>query len=118
MRENEAVKKSAAGKELDSQARLNIALCKLTTKDYDTAIDQCERVLDNEPSNWKAAFRMASAMYQKNGEFKTSLQGIRTVYNYAKKANQGNPNDKKVKELFDAVKAKYEESQKKEEKPA
>ena len=63
VRENEAVKKSAQGKELDSQARLNIALCKLTTKDYDTAIDQCERVLDNEPSNWKAAFRMANAMY-------------------------------------------------------
>ena len=87
VRENEAVKKSAQGKELDSQARLNIALCKLTTKDYDTAIDQCERVLDNEPSNWKAAFRMANAMYQKNGEFKNSLQGIRTVHNYAKKAH-------------------------------
>ena len=101
MRQNESIKKSAAGKELDSQARLNIALCRLTTKEYDVAIDQCERVLDNEPNNWKAAFRMASAMYQKNGEFKTSLQGVRTVHNYAKKALNGNPNDKKVKELYE-----------------
>ena len=60
---------------------------------------------------------MANAMYQKNGEFKNSLQGIRTVHNYAKKAHQGNPNDKKVKELYDQVRAKFEESQKKEEAP-
>ena len=58
---------------------------------------------------------MASAMYQKNGEFKTSLQGVRTVHNYAKKALSGNPNDKKVKELYEAVKAKFEESQKKDQ---
>ena len=30
---------------------------------------------------------------------------------------QGNPNDKKVKELYDQVRAKFEESQKKEEAP-
>jgi tetratricopeptide (TPR) repeat protein len=63
VRSSEPLKKSAAGKELDTQARLNIALCKLNTKQYDVAIDQCERVLDNEPNNWKASFRIATAMF-------------------------------------------------------
>ena len=63
VRTNDSLKASASGKELNSQARLNIALCKLTTKEYDVAIDQCERVLDVEPANWKAAFRLATAMY-------------------------------------------------------
>jgi hypothetical protein len=34
---------------------------------------------------------------------------IRTIYNYAKKALDGNPTDVKVKEFFDEVRKKYEE---------
>ena len=44
-------------------SRLNIALCKLNLKSYDEAIDQCERVLDDDNKNWKAAFRLSSALY-------------------------------------------------------
>jgi tetratricopeptide (TPR) repeat protein len=65
IRQNNQLKQSGAGKELDTQTRLNIALCKLNTKDYDVAIDQCEMVLDKDPNNWKAAFRLATAVYQK-----------------------------------------------------
>ena len=85
IRSNENLKKSAAGKELETQTRLNIALCKLNQKQYDQAIDQCERVLDNEPGNWKACFRIATAMYQKNDNVST-----RAIVNYAKKAHEGN----------------------------
>lgn len=51
-------------------------------------------------------------MFQKNDEFKTSMKDIRTTHNYAKKAYEGQPNDKKVKELYEKVKAKFEESTK------
>ena len=35
--------------------------------------------------------------------------------NYAKRANEGNPNDKKIKELYENIKTKFEESQAKKE---
>mmetsp|Transcript_24674 Transcript_24674/g.38379 ORF Transcript_24674/g.38379 Transcript_24674/m.38379 type:complete len:222 (+) Transcript_24674:59-724(+) len=65
IRENDTLKQSPEGKELETTSRLNIALCRLNSKDYDIAIDQCERVLDKNPQNWKASFRLASAMKQK-----------------------------------------------------
>jgi len=39
IRVNEGLRGCAAGKELETQARLNIALCKLNQKAYDMAID-------------------------------------------------------------------------------
>lgn len=59
IRFNQKLKESKEGALLETQSRLNIALCKFSTKDYDTAIDQCERVLDKEPKNLKACFRLA-----------------------------------------------------------
>ena len=103
IRQNEQLKKATAGKELETQSRLNIALCRLNQSQFDQAIDQCERVLDNEPGNWKACFRLANAQYQQAGN-KSSKQ----IVNYAKKAMQGNPAEKKIKEFYDEVQSKYE----------
>ena len=39
IRQNDELKTSPAGQELETQARLNIALCKINDKEYDVAID-------------------------------------------------------------------------------
>ena len=39
IRQNDELKKSPAGQEVESHARLNIALCKINSKEYDVAID-------------------------------------------------------------------------------
>lgn len=85
VRMNTDLKASRSGKELETQARLNIALCKLNQKVYDVAIDQCERVLESEPRNSKACFRLASAMYQASEKCTKpgTEKDIRAVYNYA-----------------------------------
>lgn len=61
--------------------------------------------MDTEPKNWKASFRLASALKSKSGD-KCSEREIKTIFNYAKKALEGNPNDKKVKEFFEEVQKK------------
>lgn len=93
IRLNPDIKHSEEAKQIEIACRLNVALCKLTMKEYEIVIDQCERVLDQEPKNWKASFRMAQALYeQTKGE-----SNIRSIHNYAKKALEGNPTDQKVK---------------------
>jgi tetratricopeptide (TPR) repeat protein len=110
IRHNDELKASASGQELETQARLNIALCKINDKEYDVAIDQCERVLDRHPGNHKACFRLATAMYETSDKCtKAGSEGsIRGVHNYAKKACVGLPNDKKLREFYDEVKVKFD----------
>jgi tetratricopeptide (TPR) repeat protein len=114
IRQNDKLKSTASGKELCTTSRLNIALCKINLEQYDECVDQCERVLDTEPKNWKASFRLASALNSKAGD-KGSEKEIKTIFNYAKKAVEGNPNDKKVREFHDEIKVKYEQSKKESE---
>ena len=121
VRSNDGLKSSAAGAEIETQARLNIALCKLNTKDFDVAIDQCERVLDKDAKNSKALFRLATALYEKSEKCtKPGTQGeIRAIHNYMKKATQNNPNDKKLREFYNEVRNKfdsYEDDRKQEER--
>ena len=99
VRSNEKLKSTSQGKDICTTSRLNIALCKFTTKQYDEAIDQCERVLDTEPKNWKASFRLASSLFQRSNENSSETE-LKTICNYAKKALDGNPNDAKVKEFY------------------
>lgn len=110
VRANDGLRASPAGMEIETQGRLNIALCKLNTKDYDVAIDQCERVLDREPKNSKALFRLATALYERSDRCtKSGTQGdIRAIHNYMKKATQNSPNDKKLREFYNEVKAKFD----------
>jgi hypothetical protein len=53
---------------------------------------------------------LATAMYLKNDKFECSTREIRTTLNYAKKAYDANPVDKKVQELYIEIKAKFAES--------
>jgi len=110
IRQNDELKTSPAGQELETQARLNIALCKINEKEYDIAIDQCERVLDRHPNNHKSCFRLATAMYESSNKCtKAGTEGsIRAVHNYAKKACAGLPNDAKLREFYDEVKVKLD----------
>ena len=59
IRLNQDLAKSKLGKETMIACRNNLAMCKLNLKDYDSCIDQCERVLEHDPKNTKAAFRMS-----------------------------------------------------------
>ena len=38
-------------------------MCKLNLKEYDQVLDQCERVLEHDPKNTKASFRMSQAAF-------------------------------------------------------
>ena len=87
--------------------RSNLALCKLNMKDYDTVVDQCEKVLEYDPKNLKANYRMAQAVFALS-EGKSPSQ-IKSAYKYATKANDGIKNDEKVKAFYDEVKIKYDE---------
>lgn len=88
-------------------------MCKLNTKDYEPAIDQCEMVLEKDPRNTKACFRMATAIYQKTDKCTAvGTEGqIRSVYNYLKKANESTPSDVKIREFLNEVKEKYDKYQ-------
>ena len=54
LRFSDKFKNSAEGKALESACRLNIAVCKQAMGEFSVVIDQCERVLSQEPTNWKA----------------------------------------------------------------
>ena len=38
-------------------------MCKLKMKSYNDVMDQCERVLEYDPKNVKASFRMSQATF-------------------------------------------------------
>ena len=93
---------------MESTVRLNLALCKFNMKDFDTAIDQCERVLDSDSKNAKACFRIAQSMYAKHDKFEGQTDdvirgSIRQIFNYAKKAHNLLPNDVKTKEFYQEI---------------
>ena len=50
-------------KEIEMACRSNLALCKLNLKEYDSVVDQCEKVLEYDPKNVKASYRMAQAVF-------------------------------------------------------
>jgi len=104
VRFNEKTKNSPHGLQLEISCRLNIALCKQFLNEHDVVVDQCDRVLEMEPKNWKACFRISQALYQQTD----GNSNLRAIYNYAKKAFEGNSNDKKVKELYEEIKEKFD----------
>ena len=87
--------------------RSNLAMCKLNLKEYDLVIEQCERILDFDPSNIKASFRMSKAAFALS-EGKSSSR-LQVALKYAKIAKDGSPTDKQVQSHFEEVKAKHDE---------
>jgi tetratricopeptide (TPR) repeat protein len=59
-------KKSKEGKTLEIACRGNIALCKMKKGDWDGVIDNCEKIVESDPKNWKAFYRMAQALHKKD----------------------------------------------------
>lgn len=63
IRLNEGLKKTKQAKDVEMACRSNLALCKLNLKEYDTVVDQCEKVLEFDPNNLKGNYRMAQAVF-------------------------------------------------------
>lgn len=54
--------------------------------------------------NWKACFRISQSQLQAG----KGDDNLKSAFNYAKKAVDGNPSDIKVRQHFDEVKGKYD----------
>ena len=95
-------------KECEMACRGNLALCKLNLKQYDQVLDHCEQVLEFDPKNVKACFRMAQAQFALSQE-RNSASMVKSAHEFAKKAIQLTPNDATCKKFYEEVKLKYEE---------
>ena len=107
IRLNDDLAKSKAGKEAEMACRSNLSMCKLNLKEFDLVVEQCERILDYDPANIKASFRMSKAVFALS-EGKSSSQ-LKVALKYAIVAKDGSPTDKQVKSHYDEVKAKHDE---------
>ena len=102
--------------EIERSCRLNIATCKLKTKDYDGVINECSNVLETFKC-FKAYLRMGMALFHK--------QKYEKAFRYLDNANAiGTQEEKKVvephlkecKEKLDEIKKKQREERLKKEK--
>ena len=85
--------------------RLNIAACRLATKQWDEAKKECENVLEVQETNSKAIFRRGQALLGMK-DFDAALQDLQ-------KARELQPEDKGVlNEIARAKKAKLDMVQK------
>ena len=66
VRLNEELKYTKEAKQLEIACRANIAHCKLQLNEYQIVIDQCEKVLEMDPSNAKSKMRMETAIWKKS----------------------------------------------------
>ena len=82
-------------------------MCKINLKDYDAVIDQCERVLEHEPNNVKANFRMSQAAYEISAGKNASK--LKAALKYAELAYKGQPSNAQIKSHLEQVKLKHSE---------
>ena len=82
-------------------------MCKINLKDYDAVIDQCERVLEHDPNNVKANFRMSQAAYKISAGKNASK--LKAALKYAEIANKGQPSNSQIKSHLEQVKQKHSE---------
>mmetsp|Transcript_73246 Transcript_73246/g.101621 ORF Transcript_73246/g.101621 Transcript_73246/m.101621 type:complete len:91 (+) Transcript_73246:509-781(+) len=84
VRLNQDLKGVKQARDLEIACRGNMALCKINLKQFDQAVDQCEKVLEYDPKNVKATFRMAQSIYElASGD---DLTTIKSALTYADKA--------------------------------
>ena len=69
-------------------------------------MEQCEKILEHEPKNAKANYRMAQAMFAMSEG--THASQLESALKYAKDAREGAPKDEKVKAFFQDVKEKHD----------
>ena len=102
--------------ELEKQCRLNIANCKLKTKDYDGVINECSIVLENNKC-FKAYYRMGLALFHKKKYDKAFryLDNANAIGNQSEKSAV-EPHLKECKEKLDEMKKKEREERRRKEK--
>lgn len=99
--------KTKVGKDTEIACRGNLAQCKINLKDYDSVIDQCERILEYDSNNVKANFRMSQAAFALS-EGK-SVSQLKVAMKYAEIAKKQQPTNSQVCTHFDQVKSKHDE---------
>lgn len=107
IRLNDSLKTQKEGKTLEIACRSNIAHCKIQTKEFDQVVDQCEKVLDAEPNNAKCQFRMATAIWNLNGENRSDSE-VKSAFKFITKARQAMQADKNIQVLHEEIKLKHE----------
>ena len=63
IRTNLALKSVKVAKDAELAIRSNLSLCKLNLKQYGDVVEQCEKILETDPKNAKANFRMSQAVF-------------------------------------------------------
>ena len=107
LRCNEGLMKTKSAKETEMACRSNLALCQLNLKDFHSAVDHCEKVLEYDPKNLKASYRLSQALYNlSDGE---NASQIKAAFKHATTAHNGIKNDDKVKAFYEQVKSKHDE---------
>ena len=102
--------------DLERVCRLNIASCKLKTKDYDGVINECSIVLENNKC-FKAYLRMGLALFHKQKYDKAFryLDNAKAIGNYDEKKIV-EPHLNECKEKLEETKKKEREERKRKEK--
>ena len=100
------LKGSQAAKDVEVAIRGNLSLCKLNLKLYDDVVEHCEKILDLDPKNSKANYRMAQAVWELS-EGVTASQ-VDSAFKYAKIAAEQVKNDDKVQQFYQKVKTAHD----------
>jgi tetratricopeptide (TPR) repeat protein len=94
VRTNMNLKGSQAANDVEVAIRGNLSLCKLNLKLYDDVVEHCEKILDVDPKNSKANYRMAQAVWELSEG--VSASQVDSAFKYAKIAAEQVKNDDKV----------------------
>ena len=86
----------------------NISMCHLKLKDYSNAITYCQKVLDIEPDNLKANFRIAEAY--------AGYHDYQNAVSYFEKTLQIEPDNMSAKKQLQSAKDSYKKEIEKEKK--
>jgi len=91
--------------DLEQSVQLNVALCGLKTHSYDDVITVCNKVLEKQPTNSKALFRIGQA-YLNLGNLDSAKENL-------EKALKLEPTDKAIPAQLKLVKQKEDEQKQK-----
>ncbi|KAI9012487.1 hypothetical protein CLU79DRAFT_838980 [Phycomyces nitens] len=85
-------------REITIALHANIAACYMKMRDWDKAIEVCQKVLDRDPRNVKACYRIGQAYYEKD-DYENGI-GFVTI------GLRANPDSKELQTLLAALEAK------------
>ena len=94
--------------------RSNLAACHLKNGNFDEAISQCQLVLEKQPDNSKANYRIAQGMLALYEEDTLEFELLQGALQHSEQALIAAPNDTTIREFYDKVRG-FVESKAKEE---